>query len=85
MRPSYFYIFAIVLPDIFYLQGRFIDLIDPSFLLADMPGMIMNSLGLIDESVKIELCLFLVEIDSLLLFIVYFARLWLFFSRGLNP
>jgi len=45
----------------------------------------MSGLGLIGNLAKIERRLFLMEIDALLLFIVYFAGMWLLYSRGINP
>lgn len=80
-----FNMFAIGLTDLFYLDGRFLSVIDPAFLLVGMLGLIMTGLGLVGNLAKIERRLFLVETDALLLFLVYFGGMWLLYSRGINP
>lgn len=80
-----FNMFAIGLTDLFYFQGRFLAVIDPAFLLVGLLGLLMTGLGLIGNLAKIERRIFLIEIDALLLFIVYFAGMWLLYSRGINP
>lgn len=80
-----FNMFAIGLTDLFYLQGRFLSVIDPAFLLVGMIGLIMTGLGLVGNLAKIERRLFLVETDALLLFLVYSGGMWLLYSRGISP
>jgi cation:H+ antiporter len=80
-----FNMFAIGLTDLFYLDGRFLSVIDPAFLLVGMLGLIMTGLGLVGNLAKIERRIFLVETDALLLFLVYFGGMWLLYSRGINP
>ncbi|MBN1537367.1 MAG: sodium:calcium antiporter [Anaerolineales bacterium] len=80
-----FNIFALGLTDIFYLEGRFIGMIDPGFLLIGMLGLIMTSMGLIGNLARLERRILFIEIDSLALICVYFGGLWLLLSRGVAP
>ncbi|NMC12722.1 MAG: sodium:calcium antiporter [Chloroflexi bacterium] len=77
-----FNMFALGLTDFFYLQGRFMGVIDPAFLLVGMLGLIMTSMGLIGNIARLERRVLFVELDSLALTIVYFAGLWLLLNRG---
>lgn len=77
-----FNMFAIGLTDIFFSQGRFLSAIDPAFLLVGMLGLIMTGLALIGNLAKIEKRIWFIEIDVLLLILVYLSGLWLLYTRG---
>ncbi len=76
-----FNMFAIGITDIFYTQGRFLSVIDPAFILVGMLGLVMTGLALIGNLAKIERRIWFIEIDVLLLVLVYIAGLWLLYSR----
>jgi cation:H+ antiporter len=78
-----FNMMAIGLTDAFYLQGRFLGVIDPAFLLVGMLGLLMTGLGLIGNLARLERRVFYIELDALALMVVYFAGLWLLFTRGM--
>jgi cation:H+ antiporter len=78
-----FNMMAVGLTDVFYLQGRFLGAIDPTFLLVGMLGLLMTGLGLIGNLARLEKRVFYIELDALALMILYFAGLWLLFSRGI--
>lgn len=80
-----FNMFALGLTDFFYIQGRFISVIDPAFLLVGMLGLIMTSMGLIGNIARLERRVLFVELDSLALIIVYFSSIWLLLNRGITP
>jgi cation:H+ antiporter len=80
-----FNMFALGLTDLFLLQGRFIGVIDPSFLLIGMLGLIMTVMGLIGNLARLERKLLFLEIDALLLVVMYFGGLWLLYTRGAAP
>jgi cation:H+ antiporter len=77
-----FNMFAIGLADIFYTQGRYLAIIDPSFLLVGMLGLLMTCLALIGNLARLEKRFLFVEVDALALLLVYFGGLWLLFSRS---
>lgn len=79
-----FNMFALGLTDLFYIQGRFLSAIDPAFLLVGMLGLLMTGMGLIGNLARLERRVLFVEVDALVLFIVYFAGMWLLYSRGIG-
>ena len=80
-----FNMFALGLTDLFFLQGRFIGVIDSSFLLIGMLGLIMTVLGLVGNLARLERRILFLEMDALLLIVIYFAGLWLLYARGVAP
>jgi cation:H+ antiporter len=78
-----FNMFALGLTDFFYIQGNFLGTIDPAFLLIGMLGLLMTSLGLIGNLARLERRVLFVELDSLVLILMYFGGLWLLYSRSL--
>ena len=80
-----FNMFALGLTDFFYLQGRFLGVIDPAFLLVGMLGLLMTCLGLIGNLARLERRVLFVELDALALMVMYFGGLWLLYSRGVSP
>ncbi len=80
-----FNMFALGLTDVFYLQGRFLGVIDPAFLLVGMLGLLMTGMGLIGNLARLERRVLFIEVDALVLMATYFAGLWLLYSRGATP
>ena len=80
-----FNMFAVGLTDVFYTSGRFLAVIDPSFLLVGMLGLLMTGLGLIGNLARLERRVLFIEVDALTLILLYFAGMWLLYSRGLTP
>ncbi|MBE0695925.1 MAG: sodium:calcium antiporter [Anaerolineaceae bacterium] len=78
-----FNMFALGLTDVFFVQGRFLSLIDPAFLLVSVIGLIMTILALIGNLARIERRLWFLEVDALALILVYVGGLWLLYSRGM--
>jgi len=78
-----FNMFALGFVDLFYIEGRFLHAIDPSFIIVGMLGLLMTGLALIGNLIKIEKWLWFIEIDALILIIVYFLGLWLLYSRSI--
>jgi cation:H+ antiporter len=48
-----------------------------------MLGLLMTSLGLIGNLARLERRVLFVELDSLVLILMYFGGLWLLYSRSL--
>lgn len=72
-----FNMFALGLTDLFYLKGNFLSIIDPSFMLIGMLGLLMTLLGLIGNLTRLERRVLFIEIDSLLLILMYLGGLWM--------
>lgn len=79
-----FNMFAIGLTDFFYLQGRFLGVIDPALLLVGMLGLLMTGMGLIGNLARLERRLWILEVDALALIVVYFGGLYLLYVRGVG-
>ncbi|NPV75041.1 MAG: sodium:calcium antiporter [Anaerolineae bacterium] len=79
-----FNIFALGASDLFYLKGRFLDAIDPGFLIVGLLGLILTLFGLIGNIARLERRIWFLEIDALILIIVYLGGMWLLYSRGLG-
>jgi cation:H+ antiporter len=79
-----FNMFAVGLTDVFYLQGRFLGVIDPAFVLVGMLGLLMTGLGLIGNLARLERRVVFIELDALALMLLYFFGLWLLYSRGIT-
>jgi cation:H+ antiporter len=79
-----FNMFALALVDVFYTQGRFLGAIDPAFALAGLLGLLLTSLGLIGNLARLERRFVFVELDALLLIIVYLAGLYFLYVRGIG-
>ena len=77
-----FNMFAMGLTDFFYTQGRFLEVIDPSFLLIGIVGLLLTCMGLIGNLIKLEKRIWFVELDALAIILFYFASLWLLYIRG---
>lgn len=78
-----FNMFALGLTDLFYLQGRFLSVIDPAFLLIGMLGLLMTAMALIGNLSRLERRVLFLEIDALMLIVVYFLGMWMLYSRGI--
>ena len=79
-----FNMFVLGLTDVFYLDGRFLGAIDPTFALVAMLGLLLTTLGLIGNIARVERRLFFVEFDALLILIGYFLGMWFLYSNGIG-
>ena len=79
-----FNMFALGLTDLFYLQGRFLDVIDPAFMLIGMLGLLMTGMGLIGNLARLERRVLFVEFDALVLLIVYFLGMYFLYAKGIG-
>jgi cation:H+ antiporter len=80
-----FNMFALGLTDLFYLQGRFLGIIDPAFLVIGMLGLLMTGMGLIGNLARLERRVLFVELDALLLMFMYGGGLYFLYARGIAP
>lgn len=80
-----FNIFALGLSDLFFLDGRYLGSIDPSFVIIALLGLIMTGMGLIGNLVRLERKIFFIEIDALLLILVYIGGLYFLYAQGFTP
>jgi cation:H+ antiporter len=76
---------ALGLTDIFFLQGRFLGVVSPMFVLVALLGLIMTGMGLIGNLARLEKRIGFIEIDAFLLILVYVGGLWFLYSQGVSP
>jgi cation:H+ antiporter len=76
---------ALGLTDFFFLGGRFLGVVNPEFVMVGLLGLIMTGMGLIGNLARLERRIGFMEVDALLLILVYFGGLWFLFSRGVSP
>jgi cation:H+ antiporter len=79
-----FNMFALGLTDFFYTPGRFLGAIDPGFALVGLLGLLLTGMGLIGNLARVDRRLVFVEVDALLIFLVYFAGMWFLYSQGIG-
>jgi cation:H+ antiporter len=79
-----FNMFALGLTDFFYIPGRLLGAIDPSFAIAGLLVVTLTSLGLIGNLARVERRFFFVEMDALLILVGYFLGMYLLFIRGIG-
>ena len=79
-----FNMFALGLTDFFYTGGRFMNVIDPSFALVGMLGLLMTAVALVGNLARLERRVLFIEVDSLALFIIYLSGMWLLYQKGLG-
>ncbi len=80
-----FNMFILGATDIFYTQGRFLASIDSSFILVGILGLLMTTFGLISNLIRFERRVGFMEIDALVLILLYFSGLWLLYSQSAVP
>jgi cation:H+ antiporter len=78
-----FNVFALGLADLFYQPGRFLGIIDPTFALVGLLGLLLTSLGLIGNLARLERRLLFIEVDALIIILVYMGGMWLLYTRGI--
>lgn len=79
-----FNMFALGLSDLFYTPGRFLGAIDPAFALVGMLGLLLTILALIGNIARVERRLIFMEVDALLIILVYLGGMFFLYSRGIG-
>ena len=80
-----FNMFALGLSDFFAVDGRFLGLITPNFVLVGLIGIIMTLIALIGNHARLEKKFLFLEIDAAILIAVFFIGMGLVYSWGLAP
>jgi cation:H+ antiporter len=79
-----FNLFALGLSDLFYVQGRFLGAVDPSFALVGLLAIILTGLGLVGNLTRTRERRFHLDVEALLIVIIYVLGLWLLYERGVG-
>jgi cation:H+ antiporter len=76
--------FTLGLADLIYVQGSFMTAIDPNLAIAGLLAMLLTTLALIGNLTKVEQRVAFVDLDALILILIYLGGLWLLYSRGIS-
>ena len=80
-----FNMFALGVTDVFYLKGRFLGVIDSTFAMVGMLGLVLTTLGLISNLVRVERRrLGFIEVDALIIMIGYLLSMLFLYNRGIG-
>lgn len=79
-----FNMFALGLTDFIYTGDRFLEVIDPSFALIGMLGLVMTAVALVGNLARLERRFWFIEVDALALFVLYLGGMWLLYQRGMG-
>jgi len=72
------------LADLFYTQGSFLAAIDPAFSIAGLLAMVLTTLGLIGNLTRVDHRAAFIDLDALLLILIYLGGLCLLYTRGIG-
>jgi cation:H+ antiporter len=79
-----FNMFALGISDFFLTTDRFINVIDPEFLLVGMISLILTLIAVIGNQSNFKRKILFIEFDALLLIVVYFLGMYLIYQRGIS-
>ena len=84
LGSSVFNMFAMGVSDFFLLDGPFLSLIDPNFVLVGLLGILLTNMALIGNLARVERKFLFFELDSLVILLVYLLGMYLLFLRGVG-
>ena len=84
LGSNVFNMFGLAIADFFLLDGPFLSLIDPNFVLVGLLGMLLTNMALIGNLARVERKFLFFELDSLAILLVYLSGMYLLFLRGVG-
>lgn len=84
LGSNVFNMFGLAISDFFLLDGPFLSLIDPGFILVGLFGILLTNMALVGNLARVERKFLFFEIDALLMLLVYFLGMYLLFQRGIG-
>lgn len=79
-----FNMFALALVDTVYTPGRFLAAVDPAFALVGLLGLLLTAMALIGNLARLERRVLFVELDALLLIVIYLAGVYWLYASGIG-
>ena len=70
--------------DFFLLEGPFLSVIDPGFVLVGLLGILLTTMALIGNLARVERKFLFFELDSLAILATYFLGMFLLYQRGIG-
>jgi cation:H+ antiporter len=84
LGSSAFCMFGLALADFFLTDGPFLNLIDPSFAFVGLLVILLINMALIANLARSERRILFIEIDAVLILVVYVLGLFLIYQRGIG-
>lgn len=84
LGSNVFNMFGLAIADFFLLDGPFLSLIDPNFVLVGLLGMLLTNMALVGNLARVERKFLFFELDSLAILLVYLSGMYLLFVRGVG-
>lgn len=81
---SVFNMLALGLADFFYTDGRFLEAIDENFVLVGLLGLLLTNMALVGNLARVERKFLFIEIDAIVIIIVYLMGMYFLFLRGVG-
>ena len=81
---SVFNMLGLGVSDFFYTPGRLLGVIDPSFVLVALLGILLTGLAVIGNLARIKRRFFFVELDAVIIIVCYFAGMYLLYLNGMG-
>ena len=84
LGSNVFNMFGLAIADFFLLEGPFLSLIDPNFVLVGLLGILLTNMALIGNLARVQRKFLFFELDSLAILAVYFLGMYLLYLRGIG-
>ncbi len=84
LGSNVFNMLGLAIADFFFLDGAFLQSIDPGFVLVALLGVLLTTMALIGNLARVERKFLFFELDSLAILVVYFAGMFLLYQRGIG-
>lgn len=84
LGSSVFNMLAVGLADFFYVDGRFLGNIDPAFAMVGLLGLLLTNLALLGNLARVARKTLFIEIETVIIILVYFGGLYLLYLRGIG-
>lgn len=84
LGSNVFNMFGLAISDFFLLDGAFLSLIDDTFVLVGLLGILLTNMALIGNLARVERKFLFFELDSLAILLVYLSGMYLLFIRGVG-
>lgn len=84
LGSSVFNMLAIGIADFFYVDGRFLGAIDPAFAMVGLLGLLLTNMALLGNLARVERKILFIEVDTLMIILVYLGGLYLLYLRGIG-
>ena len=84
LGSNVFNMLGLAVADFFLLDGAFLNVIDPGFILVGLLGILLTNMALIGNLARVERKFLFFELDSLAILVVYLAGLFLLYQRGIG-